>query len=115
MREAGVGMAAVAEQIEYKRELFPGDTVTVHTELIQVTNSSCRFKHTMTREEDGGVMANAERTSELGLCRFGRDYRVTFDSRNRVQIDVTLGGKSRCAEASICPQSPEDCSPRVLR
>ncbi|MHB8263510.1 MAG: acyl-CoA thioesterase [Acidimicrobiales bacterium] len=62
MREAGVGMAAVAEHIEYRRELFPGDTVTVYTELLQVTNSSCQFKHTMTCEEDGEVAATAELT-----------------------------------------------------
>ncbi|MEX6430760.1 MAG: acyl-CoA thioesterase [Ferrimicrobium sp.] len=62
MREDGMGMAAVAEHIEYRRELFPDDTVTIHTALMRVSNSSCQFKHTMTCEEIGEVIATAELT-----------------------------------------------------
>ncbi|MHB8191326.1 MAG: acyl-CoA thioesterase [Ferrimicrobium sp.] len=86
MRETGVGMAAVAEHIEYKRELFPGDTVAVHTELIKVTNSSCQFKHTMTREEDGEVVATAELTgvhmgrSAHKSLAFPREVRSAFEA-----------------------------------
>lgn len=62
MRESGAGMAAVSEHLEYKQEVFPGDTIAVYTELMQVSNSSCHFKHTMTRDIDREVVATAELT-----------------------------------------------------
>ncbi len=47
LRTASRGMAAVEQHITYQRELFPGDTVTVHTELLEVRDKVLKARHTM--------------------------------------------------------------------
>ena len=45
LRENQRGMAAVQQDITYKRELLSGDTVTVRSMLLEVREKSAKFVH----------------------------------------------------------------------
>ncbi len=62
LRDQGRGMAAVQQNITYKRELMPGDLVTVRTRLLEIRERVIRFEHTMTNGETGEVAATADLT-----------------------------------------------------
>lgn len=50
-------MAAVEQQIEYKRELLAGAMVTIRSAIVEVRDKSIRFRHEMTDDETGEVAA----------------------------------------------------------
>jgi acyl-CoA thioester hydrolase len=54
------GPMAVSQNIAYKRELVPGDTVVVHSSVVALGKSSCRFRHVMTDIASGEVVAEME-------------------------------------------------------
>lgn len=56
------GMAAVQQNISYKRELLAGQTVAVHTAVLEVRPKLIRFRHVMTRTDNGEVAAECELT-----------------------------------------------------
>ncbi|MBM3566863.1 MAG: thioesterase [Alphaproteobacteria bacterium] len=56
------GMAAVQQNIAYKRELMPGDVVTVRTRLLEIRERVIRFEHIMADSVSGEVSATAEMT-----------------------------------------------------
>src|SRR5690349_10035519 len=43
LRAERIGMAGVEAHIEYKRELFPGDVVTVTSSMLEVRDKVLRF------------------------------------------------------------------------
>jgi acyl-CoA thioester hydrolase len=51
------GMAAVEQQIEYKRELRAGDLITIRSRVLEVKEKSIRFGHDMTNDENGELAA----------------------------------------------------------
>ncbi len=54
----GNGMAALEQHLAYKREVFAGTVLTIHSEVVEVLEKVVRFIHTM---EDGeGVVATCE-------------------------------------------------------
>ena len=57
LRGAGRGTAAVDQHLTYARELFPGDTVSVHSVMLEVKERSLRFRHTMRHDESGTTAA----------------------------------------------------------
>src|SRR5262245_407906 len=57
LRANGRGMAAVEQQIEYKRELLAGDTVSVRTTVLEAAGKALRFRHEMLNDETGEVAA----------------------------------------------------------
>ena len=56
-RSEGTGMAAVEQHINYKRELHPGDIVTIRSAVLEVKDKSIRFTHEMRNDETGDVAA----------------------------------------------------------
>jgi acyl-CoA thioester hydrolase len=62
LRDAGRGMAAVQQNITYKRELLAGDVVEVNTSLREIGNRSIRFVHEMRDAVTGEVAAVCELT-----------------------------------------------------
>jgi acyl-CoA thioester hydrolase len=62
LRETGRGMAAVQQNISYKRELLAGDIVEVKSELLEVGVKSIRFMHEMRNAETGEIAATCEIT-----------------------------------------------------
>ena len=65
MREEGIGMAAVEQRIEYKRELLAGDLITIRSYFQEVREKALVFVHEMTNEETQEVAA---RTFLTGVC-----------------------------------------------
>ncbi len=63
MRAEETGWAAVQQNISYKRELMPGDTVVVRTELREVRDKLIRFVHEMQHGDSGDVAAICELTA----------------------------------------------------
>ena len=47
LRASGRGMAAVQQNIAYKRELLAGDIVEVRSHLLEIREKSIRFRHDM--------------------------------------------------------------------
>ncbi|MBI5905692.1 MAG: thioesterase family protein [Deltaproteobacteria bacterium] len=62
LRENGRGMAAVQQNIAYKRELRPGDIVTIRSGILEIREKTVRFLHEMRNDETGEVAATAEMT-----------------------------------------------------
>jgi acyl-CoA thioester hydrolase len=60
MRDSRVGMAAVAQNIEYKRELHPGNVITIRSTILEVRERSLRMLHKMTNDETGELVAKME-------------------------------------------------------
>ncbi len=63
LRESGRGMAAVQQNINYRRELLAGDIVEVTSLLLEVRAKSIRFLHEMRNAETGEVAAVCEITA----------------------------------------------------
>jgi acyl-CoA thioester hydrolase len=57
LRENGRGMAAVQQNITYKRELVVGDTVTVRSAFLELREKVARFVHEMRHGETGELAA----------------------------------------------------------
>jgi acyl-CoA thioester hydrolase len=62
LREHHRGMAAVQQNISYKRELLPGDIVEVRSSVLEVREKVVRFVHEMRNHERGEVCAISELT-----------------------------------------------------
>jgi acyl-CoA thioester hydrolase len=57
LRTGGIGMAGVEQHIEYKRELYAGDVVTVTSAVLEVKDRVIRFAHEMKNDETGETAA----------------------------------------------------------
>lgn len=57
LREKMRGMAAVQQNITYRRELLAGDTVTVHSAFLEIRDKVARFVHEMRHGETGELAA----------------------------------------------------------
>jgi acyl-CoA thioester hydrolase len=57
LRAHNRGMAAVQQDITYRRELHAGDTVTVHSAFLEVREKVARFVHEMRHGETGELAA----------------------------------------------------------
>jgi acyl-CoA thioester hydrolase len=60
LRESGRGMAAVQQNIAYKRELLAGDIVEISSRLLEIRDKSVRFLHEMRNAETGEIAATCE-------------------------------------------------------
>jgi acyl-CoA thioester hydrolase len=63
LREQKRGMAAVRQEITYRRELLPGDVVAVRSGVLEIKEKAIRFFHEMLNEETGEVSAISEMTA----------------------------------------------------
>ena len=57
LRENNRGMAAVEQNIQYKRELLAGDIVSVHSAVLEIKDKAIRFTHEMRNADTGEVAA----------------------------------------------------------
>ena len=62
LREGDRGMAAVQQNITYKRELLAGDIVEVESRILEVREKVLRFTHEMRNAETGETAASCELT-----------------------------------------------------
>jgi acyl-CoA thioester hydrolase len=65
LRQGGMGMVAVEQHIEYKRELLAGDLLTIYSSVHEVREKSLIFVHEMTNQETQELVA---RTTLTGVC-----------------------------------------------
>ena len=65
MREESIGMVAVEQRVEYKRELLAGDLISIRSWFQEVREKSLLFVHEMTNEQTQDVAA---RTFLTGVC-----------------------------------------------
>ncbi|MEA2345628.1 MAG: acyl-CoA thioester hydrolase [Thermoanaerobaculia bacterium] len=63
LRQSGRGMAAVQQNISYKRELLAGDIVEIESQLLELGVKSIRFRHEMRNAETGEIAAACEITA----------------------------------------------------
>lgn len=63
MREQQRGMAAVQQNISYRRELHAGDVIEVRTRLLEVREKVIRFEHAMHDRASGELAAVCELTA----------------------------------------------------
>ncbi|HEY1251887.1 MAG TPA: thioesterase family protein [Thermoanaerobaculia bacterium] len=57
LRNERIGMAAVEQHTEYKRELRAGDVVTVTSRVLEIKDKVIRFEHEMRNDETGELAA----------------------------------------------------------
>jgi acyl-CoA thioester hydrolase len=62
LRQSGYGMAAVQQNISYKRELLAGDIIEIRSRVLELGNKSVRFLHEMRNGETGEIAATCEIT-----------------------------------------------------
>jgi acyl-CoA thioester hydrolase len=62
LRQSGRGMAAVQQNISYRRELLAGDIVEIRSSLLEIRDKSIRFVHEMRNAETGEIAACCEIT-----------------------------------------------------
>jgi acyl-CoA thioester hydrolase len=63
LRASGGGMAAVQQNISYKRELLAGDIIEIRSSLVELRDKSIRFLHEMRNAETGEIAATCEITA----------------------------------------------------
>ena len=62
LREQRRGMVAVQQNLSYRRELHPGDTVAVQSTLLELRPKVVRFLHEMRNADNGEIAALCELT-----------------------------------------------------
>jgi acyl-CoA thioester hydrolase len=55
-------MAAVQQNTTYKKELFPGDVVSIRTKMLEVREKVIRFQHEIIHDESSELAAISELT-----------------------------------------------------
>ena len=86
------GMAALSQQTKYLLELFSGDIVEIETELLEVTEKTLRFVHTMRRRRRMDVVA----TSEIVGVHFDAEIRKScpFPEEIKERLRSKVGSAS---------------------
>jgi acyl-CoA thioester hydrolase len=79
LRESGRGMAAVQQNVTYKRELPAGDIVEITSVVLEIRDKAIRFRHEMRNGETGDIAA---------ICEFTG---VHMDRRARKAVPFTEG------------------------
>ena len=87
------GIAAVQQNITYKRELLAGDIVEVRSRLLEIRDKSIRFRHDMRNAETGEIAASCEITA------------VHLDRQARKAVAFTDGVRS-IAETQLAAAEP---------
>ena len=57
LRSGAVNLAAVQQNIGYRKELYPGDTVAVRSGVLELREKVLRFRHELFNTETGVVCA----------------------------------------------------------
>jgi acyl-CoA thioester hydrolase len=88
LREEQLGMVAVEQYIEYKRELLAGDLLTIRSTVQEIREKVVIFVHEMTKDETQDLAA---RTILTGVC---------IDTINRKARPLPIDVRDRLAGAS---------------
>ncbi len=98
LREENRGMAALQQNITYKRELRAGDVVSIRSGVLEIREKVIRFFHEMYNDETGEIAATAEMTG------------VHLDTVLRKSCPFPVRAFER-ANAYILPRKEDACRP----
>ena len=76
-------MAAVEQHTQYKRELHPGDAVTIQSALLEVKDKSIHMLHKMVHDASGEVAATTVIVGVHIDARIRKAIRIPEDVRQR--------------------------------
>jgi len=62
LRSGALHLAAVQQNIGYRKELYPGDTIMVRTGVLEMREKVLRFRHELVNTETTGVCATCDFT-----------------------------------------------------
>ena len=62
LRSGKVRLAVVQQNISYRKELFPGDTIFVRTGVVEVREKVVRFRHELLNTETGQICSTCDFT-----------------------------------------------------
>jgi len=57
LRQHGLGIAAVRQEIAYRHELLPGDVLSIHSAILEMRPLRIRFYHEMLNDETTEIAA----------------------------------------------------------
>ena len=63
LREQQRGMAGVQQNTTYQQELFAGDVIEIHSQVLEIRDKVIRFRHEMRNIEKGTMAAITELTA----------------------------------------------------
>lgn len=63
VRDSGCGLAALQQNLSYKREMLAGDNIEITTRLLEVREKTVRFAHEMRNVETSETAATCEMTA----------------------------------------------------
>jgi acyl-CoA thioester hydrolase len=63
LRESGSAVAGVQQDLNYRREMFPGDVIEVRTRMLKIGERSLRFRHEMRDAVTDETTATCEMTA----------------------------------------------------
>jgi acyl-CoA thioester hydrolase len=86
----GRGMAAVEQNISYKRELLEGDVVSVYTVVLEIKDRTIRFSHEM-RAGDGAEIAASTTLTAVHLDTQKRKA-AAFPAEVKIKAQAFLAG-----------------------
>ena len=92
LRNEGIGLVAVDQHLEYKRELLAGDLLTIRSSVEEVREKALVLLHEMTNDETQQVAA---RTTITGVCidmTTRKARRLPEDIRERVANQLPTRG-----------------------
>ncbi len=95
MRDSNRGLATVEQITTFKRELLPGDSLEVWTELVEVRERVMRMVHTMHNVETGEECASCAITAVHIDLSLRRSTPIP-DLQRRMALDM-MGELSRAA------------------
>ncbi len=79
----GTGMVAVEQNIQYKRQLYAGDAVTIESALLEVKDKSIHMVHKMVHDASGEVAATTSLVAVHIDANIRKAIRVPEDVRQR--------------------------------
>ena len=83
------GMAAVQQNITYRREMMAGDLVEIRSGFLEVGERKCRFVHEMRNRTTGEVTAISELTGVALDTKTRRSRNFPDDVRQRAEALLT--------------------------
>ena len=98
LRSGALHLAAVQQNISYRKELYPGDTVAVRSGVLEMRGKVLRFRHELFNTETGDVCS---------LC----DFTVVClnpESRKSQPFPETVAAKAR---ELILPATAQNLTP----
>ena len=96
LREANCGLATVEQVTTFKRELLAGDSIEVHSRVLEVRERVIRILHEMRNTETGDLCATLAITAvhmDLGLRR----ATPIPDVQRRMALDLVVMPVARAA------------------